>query len=237
MITFVVPISNEEIYERDVKSSKIYKDGQFKFIEKRGYKTCREAFNDVLDNEQIDTELICFLHQDVYMREGFENELRTTLNNLDVLDPNFGVLGPAGAKYNPNGYPFLVGACFWWCYNQMWGNYNLNTRMEIAEVDTLDCQMFIVKTSDIKDFRFDLGYKYNHFYSEELCLRMKDKGKKNYAIPTLVEHRCLPLDKRELDREFEELKFCGDYSRDKYQHLTPFATTCLILENNNIKFL
>jgi glycosyltransferase involved in cell wall biosynthesis len=221
MITFVVATHNEETFNKDIGTSKIYLDNKYKFIIQKGFTNIREAYNNALP--LVTTPYVCFLHHDVWMPPEFEEQLIFSLNEINRLDPNHGVLGSAGAKYY-NGDTLYLGSLFW--ANHIWGHVNLAPYKQFGIVDTLDELMLIMKTQDCQKFKEQLIL--NHFYGSEQCLAMSFLGKKNYALPLFCSHSSLPNNRPE--KENEELLQCANYFKTLYPQLVPFSTTCMKVE-------
>src|SRR5882724_12411596 len=81
----------------------------------RGYQSAAAAYNDAI--QKATTELLVFVHQDVYLPQGWIDSVNRSLETLSREDPNWGVLGVWGTvdySTQPVGY-------LWWTGDFGWG--------------------------------------------------------------------------------------------------------------------
>jgi hypothetical protein len=178
-------------------------------ILQRGYASASVAYNCAIDKAKSD--LLVFVHQDVYLPRGWLASLLRALNLLSTFDPNWGVLGVYGVNKS-----WDDGAGFLYCAaNGRLGNDFAGVR----EVRCLDELILIMRKSS--KLRFDEQLRGFHMYGTDICLEARRRGMKSYAISAFCIHntngyRMLPLD------------FWRGYLflRKKWRSQLPIATSC-----------
>jgi len=220
MITFVVASHNKDTFNNNIGISKIYKEGKYKFIVIEGFDKCTRAYNSVLD--QIKTPYVAYLHHDIIMFDNFETQLITAINNLNFIDPTWGVAGMAGVTKEGG----FIGCCL--SYGAPWGSFRLLPNDRPYEINVLD-ELFLLKKND--GYLFDENISYNHMYGSDLCLHYRNNNQKSYVIPALVNHNA-SFERN--PNEGNELSLAAKYIGDKYPQYVPFTTTCLRVEYSHV---
>jgi GT2 family glycosyltransferase len=179
-------------------------------ILQRGYPSAAAAYNAGL--QAAKTDLVIFVHQDVYLPKGWVASLRSALDLLSRVDPNWGVLGVWGFnELSEDGLGFL------YCV----ANGKLGSAFAgLREVRTLDEVLLIVRKSS--KLNFDERVPGYHMYGTDVCLEARRRGMKSYAIPAFCIHntsgyRMLPL------------QFWSAYLfvRKKWRSELPITTSCI----------
>jgi len=204
---FITPSHNPEILQKNLLKSKIFK--KYKLIIQRGYTNISKAYNDVKTRDKIRI----YIHHDVFLPDDFETNLLKSLNDIEKIDPNWGVLGVAGVKTAPLGKEIYGNISD---RGKQWGKPDNLPH----EVDTLDELMLIIKNRDLK---FDENIPTTHFYGADICIQAKQKGMNNYAINAYCHHNS------GLGEKPKEFYIAKDYMTKKWKNLLPIATTCTIL--------
>src|ERR1700730_15342944 len=98
-VTFVVSRSGDpSIFERNFAASPFFKTiNPDRLIVQQGFSSAAAAYNDAIDKSK--TDVIVFAHQDVYFPDEWLADLGRSLKILEKSDPDWGVLGCAGAKH------------------------------------------------------------------------------------------------------------------------------------------
>ena len=143
---------------------------------KRGYSSAARAYNSAIDEAK--TDILVFVHQDVFLPEGWDRRLQESLRQLGERDPDWAVAGawgvhPSGQR---SGHLFCVGL------GQVLGS-------DFAagnQVRTLDEVLLILRKSS--GVRFDEALGGYHFYGTDLCQEAERLGKKCYAISAFCIH-------------------------------------------------
>ena len=105
-ITFVVAVNNREVFEQNFLASPCLRGPHgHEIIVQERFASATKAYNDALSRSSND--LIVFCHQDMYLPEGWLNDLRRELNYLASSDPNWGVLGCAGITVDSQPWRYL----------------------------------------------------------------------------------------------------------------------------------
>jgi hypothetical protein len=94
-ICVVAPVNDDKILERDLMRSPAIAAG-LPLLVMRGYKSAASAYNAALD--QTSADIVVFVHQDVYLPAGWEDQVRQQISEVGRLDPKWAVLGLFGAK-------------------------------------------------------------------------------------------------------------------------------------------
>ena len=209
-INFVTASHVEDILQNNLLKSPIFKNKQP--IIKRGYTNVPKAYNDA----NIKGLINVFIHHDVFLPDTFYLKLYASIEEINKVDPNWGVLGVAGVQRNGNKkdiYGNILDRGI------QWGGPELVPH----EVDTLDELLLITKG----DFVFDENLPSNHFYGGDICLQAKKQGRKNYAIQAYCHHNSLLPQGGRPDNFME----CQEYFRKKWIDELPIFTTCANIFN------
>jgi len=214
-IAFITPSHRPEVLEQNLMRSRIFESREL--VVQRGYTSVPQAYNEA----ETGADIRVYLHHDVWLPDEFEKDLVNSINEVERVDPNWGVLGVAGVILTDTGlerYGFLNDRG-----QQLGSPENLP-----HVVDTLDELMLIVKD---KGLRFDENIPSAHFYGADICMQAKLKGKKNYVINAFCHHNSglQASHEKNLPKDFFEAK---DYIRKKYIDALPIATTCIIINKD-----
>lgn len=212
-IVYITASHKPEVLEQNLLKSKVLEKSEL--IVQKGYTNISKAYNEA----DTDADIRVYLHHDVWLPDDFEKDIVNSINEVERIDPNWGVLGVAGVVLTKAGlkrYGFLSDR----------GVRTGSPENLPHEVDTLDELMLIIKD---KDLRFDEKIPSAHFYGADICMRSKLHGKKNYVINAFCHHNSeLPkIQEKDLPKDFDVAK---DYIRKKYKNALPIATTCTIIK-------
>jgi hypothetical protein len=95
-IDFICATNNEHVLEGNLNRSPLFSERPV--ILQKGYTNVPLAYNDAIKKCKGDAEVICFLHQDVFLPAGWEGNLTRSLSKLEKIDKNWAVLGVAGVR-------------------------------------------------------------------------------------------------------------------------------------------
>ena len=175
-ITFAVAVNDEELFENNFMASPcLRRPHSHQIIVQKNFPSAAKAYNEALDKSAND--LIVFCHQDIFFRESWLAQLRHWLDYLESRDPNWAVLGCAGATHDGQvrGYVYSPGLGV------------TGARFDRpAPVQTLDEIVLILRKPS--GLRFDDGLPHFHLYDLDICLRAAKRGMKSYAIPAFSIH-------------------------------------------------
>lgn len=150
--------------------------GEVAVIERRGFTSPAAAYNPVLEGEGAD--VLVFVHQDMYLPDGWMACLRRAVGWLALRDASWGVLGVYGVTAEGEG----VG----WTYSTGLGRVVGRPFAEPRVVRTLDEVVLVVRRTS--GLRFGAGVAGFHMYGTDLCLEAEQRGLKNYVFPALAIH-------------------------------------------------
>src|ERR1044072_4918685 len=141
----------------------------------RGFASAAASYNDAIAKSK--TDLLVFVHQDVYLPEGWIESVQSAIDALTEQDPNWGVLGVWGAVDGRQRVGYL-----WWT-----GDYGWERPFQgVKEVVALDEVVLIFRKSS--GLKFDEQLPGYHLYGTDICLEARRQGKKSYAIPAFCIH-------------------------------------------------
>lgn len=210
-IEFVTPSHNPEILENNLLKSKILR--KYKLAVQTNYTNISKAYNEA----DVNGDIIIYVHHDVYLPPSFERKLLNSLTEIERIDPNWGVLGLAGAVMSHN-------------EKRVYG-YLLNRGRRLGspkglprEVDTLDELMLITRG----DLKFDENIPSTHFYGADICLQARLQGRKCYVINAYCHHNHNYSGLVNGERT-EGFLLAQEYIKKKYAKLLPIPTTCTII--------
>ena len=209
MIEFVTASHDESILHSNLKRSPIFKGHNASLSVHMGYTNIPEAYN---QKGRIG-DFIVYTHHDVFLPSSFFEDLCVGLKSMELIDPNWGVLGVAGVRLE-NGVKKNYGHIQ--DRGREWGSPSGLP----AEVDTLD-ELLLITHGDFQfDEQFDL-----HFYGADICMQAKLQGRKNYAINAYCHHNS----GLQLGHRSESFRECERRFRAKYIDHLPIVTTCSML--------
>ncbi|MDB6111215.1 MAG: hypothetical protein JWR69_2965 [Pedosphaera sp.] len=206
--TVIVAVNNQEVLRSSLLSSPEISSAS-EVILQTGFTSAAAAYNAGI--EKARTDLLVFVHQDVYLPAGWVAALEKALDVLSKQDPQWGVLGVWGVKRSGDGVGYL------YCAGLM---QKLGREFEDApEVRSLDEVLLIVRKSS--GLRFDEEMPGFHMYGTDLCLEAQRRGMKCHAISAFCVHntngyKMLPLD-------FWQ---CYFRMRRKWKAELPVTTSC-----------
>ncbi len=167
------------ILERDLGRSTILRALHHEFAVVRHPGSATTGLNECL--RRTKHEIVLLVHHDVYLPPAFETQIEYALRVMEQRDPNWGVLGVAGARLG-NGALHYHGCIFDGITPRRWG-YPWNLPVE---VDTLDELLLIVRRS--AGLQFDETIPGFHGYGAQICLAARRKGLRCYAVLADCEH-------------------------------------------------
>ena len=177
-------------------------------ILQRGYASAASAYNAAM--QKAKTDLLVFVHQDVYLPEGWIEAVQKALETLSQQDPNWGVVGVWGAVDGEKRVGYLC-----WTGDLGWKE-PFEGGKEVASLDEV-VLIFRKSAGLVFDERLP-GY---HLYGADICAEARRRGRKCYAISALCIHntnteRMLPL----------QFWKCYWFMRRKWKDSLPIDTPC-----------
>lgn len=207
MIDFVCATNNETVLKNNLKKSILFK--QKHFILQKGYTNVPKAYNEAMKGSK--EKIICFLHQDVFLPNDWENNFLLSLKKLEKIDKDWGVIGVAGVILKDKERKYLG---YLLDRGSEWGTpTNLPSK-----VQTLDELLLIIKNDN--SLKFDENIPTNHLYGADICMQSQTMNKNCYAINAYCHHNSST---HSLPESFEP---AAKYFHKKWKSFLPITTTC-----------
>lgn len=180
MFDVVAAVNDEEILENNLMRSPLFGRGRVTLHLQRGYRGAALAYHSAMGHCRSD--VLVFVHQDVYLPGGWEDRLLWNIGHLAKTDPDWAVLGIYGVK--PDGAQI---GCVWSSgLDSMFGV----PFAEPARVESIDEVLIVLRRSSGIEFDPELpGY---HLYGTDLVQTALSRGKGAYVISAPVVHNSRP---------------------------------------------
>ncbi len=204
---------NSVTLEANLKNSAIVKTSSL--IVAEDYANVPKSFKDptLLSKMVGEWDMIMYVHEDVYLPQTFESDLKRAVK---MLPSNWGVLGSAGVRYQ-NGGRTIHGYIN--DRGRVWGK-EINSPIP---VQTLDELLLIVNPK--AGLQFDEQFPLD-MYGADICMQSHEKGFGVYVIPGYVHHNSSRPFGGRTPSFFESVeKF-----KIKWASKLPVATTCTIVK-------
>lgn len=209
-LTFVALANNEDILRQNLLASPcLQKPHPHQVIIQQGCDSAARAYNAALG--QAVNEVVVFVHQDVYLPRFWIADLESTLRQLAIIDPEWGVLGCWGVRQNGDGFGYLYTP----------GQEVIGAPLHSpARVQTLDEVVLILRRSS--GLRFNDKLPGFHLYGTEICLEAARTGLQCYAISAFCVHNS--RQHLRLPREFYA---CYRQVKRLRREFLPIQTSCI----------
>lgn len=195
-------------------------EGAKQVVVKEGYASAGLAYNAGL--EDASSELLVFVHQDVYLPAGWFKAMDAAIEVLGSQDPNWGVLGvfgitkagPAAGYLYSTGLQGFVGRAF----------------AQPTEVESLDEVALVLRRES--GLRFDGNLPGFHLYGADICLEAERRGMASYAVPAFCIHNSNGI--AVLPRAYLRAFL---YMRRKWRKRLPVRTSCCVITTWGVPLL
>lgn len=210
MVSVVCAVNDEKVYQNNLLASPFLSgSNRHQIIARRGFSSASKAYNSGI--EEAENDLIVFAHQDVFFPAGWLQDLVLTLEKIEKLDQDWGVLGSFGVTGDREfrGHVYSAGL------RRILGEHFDAP----VEVQTLDELVLIVRKSS--GLRFDESLPYFHFYGADICMAAHASGRRSYAIPAFCIHNS-----NQVVFFPPEFYACWSHFRKRWAGMLPVQTTC-----------
>ena len=210
-MTIVAAVNNRQVLMENLLQSPALGGNRFQLLIKENFASASLAYNSAIDDAEND--ILVFVHQDIYLPEGWFAKVEAAVRRLDRAGMNWGVLGCFGSRRNADdglGRVYTTGL-------GVHGKAILNPE----PVETLDEIVLIIRKSS--GLQFDRYLPHFHMYGVDLCLSARSKGFTNFAIPAFCIHNTYQT---ALPREFWS---CYWYVKRKWADFLPIYTSCVTI--------
>jgi hypothetical protein len=174
-----------------------------------GYSSAAAAYNSAI--QKASTDLLVFVHQDVYLPSGWADALQRAVERLSTQDPNWGILGVWGVTKSND----RAGYLYWTGLDGTAGEPFDSPE----EVTSLDEVLLILRKSS--GLRFDEHLPGFHLYGADISLEARRRGMKCYAVSAFCVHNTN-------EYNFLPFEFWTSYLliRRKWKTELPIRTPC-----------
>lgn len=173
--SLISAVSDEEILKRCLLSSPDVGSAT-EVILQTGYTSAAAAYNNAV--QKSNTDLLVFIHQDVYLPEGWLASVLGAIELVTRTDQDWGVFGVWGPRRSGEMAGFV--------YDGGWRRVLGHPFEGGLEVDSLDEVVLILRKST--GLRFDPFIPGFHMYGTDICLEARRQGRKCYAIAAFCIH-------------------------------------------------
>jgi hypothetical protein len=210
-ITVVVATNSRSVLDGNLLlSPDIAEQRERLILTKEGFLSASLAYNDAM--EEAATDLLIFVHQDVYLPTGWFDRVRRSIEAVEACGVRWGVMGCFGSRRGSSGG---IGRVF-----TTGRGFHGQVIDKPAVVETLDEIVLITRKSS--GLRFDPELPHFHMYGVDLCLQAREAGLLNYALPAPCVHNTNQL--VSLPPEFYA---CHRYVKRKWRHCLPISASCM----------
>lgn len=189
-LTVVTPVNNEEVLKNNLMASPLLKESKVPLVIKRDYPTAAIAYNEGI--EEAKSDIIIFVHQDVYLPCGWERKLFTAIQCLEFRKIKWGVLGVIGAASDGR------------CVGGAWSN-GLQRKIVTEFVSTTPVRSFdeiVLVVRKSSGLRFDEGLPGFHLYGTDIAQLSLQAGLGAYVFDGPVIHN--PVWRKTLGKSYIE---------------------------------
>lgn len=217
-IAFVACVNDDKVLSENLLRSPCIKSHGV--TQKFGYKSASLAYNEAI--EVSDADLMVFVHQDVYIPDGWIETLFRRIETIEATDPDWAVLGVAGKSASDDviGYVWSSGM------NVVVGAPGFGVRRALC----LDELLIVVRRN--AGIIFDSDFKGFHMYGTDIVQIANQAGRTSYLVEAPVVHNSKPIS-----------TFFGGYSEayaymsKKWLHVLPIESSCAKVTRFGLGFL
>jgi hypothetical protein len=211
--SLIAAVNNESVLRDNLLRSPDLADAS-DVILKRGFANAGAAYNSALAEARGD--LLIFVHQDVYLPQGWISVLEECVWKVSASDPTWGVLGVIGVNRN--------GAVHGHVYSTGLGR-TVGKSFELpVQVHSIDEMVIILRRYSGLHFDPELpGY---HLYGTDICLQSWQRGFPCFVIADFCLHNSNGI--RRLPLAF--WRSCL-YLRSKWSDRLPLTTLCVTIRS------
>jgi len=218
-ISYIIAVNNHKICRANALASPDLHTNETEIILRCDFPSASLAYNNAIDNAEHD--LMVFIHQDVYLPQGWSERLQAIISELEQADTQWGVLGCFGVS--------LQGDHVGHVYSNGLGR-ELGRPRDPVLVQALDECVLVMRKS--RGLRFDGTLPCFHLYGTDICLTARKQGLTNLAICNFCIHNSVSIG--QLPSQYWQ---CAEFLRMKWNDELPVKTCCITLPGSRIQLL
>jgi len=157
----IVAVNDDGVLERNLYLSDCIKEDSVQL--QRGFSSAARALNAGMSVHDVDYFIL--VHQDVYLPDGWLNNLQKVIDKLSIEDSSWAVIGVAGVDMSGS----LVG--------KLWSqgiNQEIDIGDALAKVRSLDEVLLVLR--QISGLKFDEEMAGFHLYGTDIVQQAKKLG-------------------------------------------------------------
>jgi hypothetical protein len=177
----VAAVNDEAILANNLMRSPLVASGRASVHCYRGAASASAAYNKGLDDTSA--PIIVFAHQDVFLPDGWEQQLAKAIAGIAAQDPDWAVIGAFGVD--------LAGRHV----GHVWSS-GLNRRLGgrfAPPVETLCIDELVIVLRRASNLRFDPALPGFHLYGTDIVLAARAAGLKSYVADIAAIHNSRPV--------------------------------------------
>jgi hypothetical protein len=177
----VAAVNDEEILANNLERSPLVASGAVGLSCYRGARSASEAYNRGIDESTA--PIIVFAHQDVFLPEGWEEDLARAIAAIDQTDPDWAVIGACGVDLAGKhvGHVWSSGLS-----RRVGGRFG-------APRETVCIDEFVIVLRRSSGLRFDEGLPGFHLYGTDIVQMARAAGLKSYVADLPAIHNSRPV--------------------------------------------
>jgi hypothetical protein len=190
-ITFVIPVGDEDTFEKCFLSSPLLAENpRSQVLVQRRFKSASLAFNDAIDRAAND--IIVFAHQDVVFPSSWDRQFLGRLEELESLRIPIGIVGCVGITHGGEQAGHIY-------------RYDREFFPPLplpAKIETVDEMVISFRKSS--GLRFDPGLPTFSCYGADICLEARSRNLENFVVDAPCFHQGKNIQGRLPKGEFKD---------------------------------
>jgi hypothetical protein len=214
--SLVVAVNDESVLNHTLLASPAI-DSRCQVIIQCGFSSAGKAYNAGLAEAQH--EIVVFAHQDVYLPDGWVQDLNRALVQLAQDDPDWGVLGVFGVVADEPAE--LRGHCYSTGLNRILGAPFVRP-IPAASLDEL-----VLVVRRLSGLAFDEQLPGFHLYGTDICTEARSRNMRNHIISAFCVHNSNGL-------KYYPSAYWRSYRyvRNKWRDQLPLVTCCVSISKS-----
>lgn len=216
-LTIVCVTHDQETVNKNLLASPCLANPGIQCLVLTGYPNVAAAYNAAVLHAEHD--LLCFVQPEVVLPAGWDEAIVAQAARVSEIDPDWAVLGVLGAARRGDEKHYLG--------HLREGGAEVGSAEGLpAEVDALDDTLLVCRQGDAS---FDEWMPNPSLLGTELCLRMRQEGRRCYAVDAYL-HCNAPADANRLPLDY--LVSCG-YLYARYSEMLPILAPRVTIQRLN----